>query len=119
MIRAPDEYKRECLAGPQVFENVDPEMQRILEESRKLHERRQQRMAEFAPLLSKLKRIGFYDTVVQKQYQNIILWCESYYEGRTCQIDVSFKALVLIRWTLSERAALDKVKISVMNNPIG
>ena len=69
MIRAPDEYRREILAGPRMEE--DPELQRILDESRQLHERRQQRMAEFGPLLSKLKRLGFYDTVVQKQHVNI------------------------------------------------
>lgn len=118
MIRAPDEYRRETLAGPQVFENVDPELQRILDESRQLHERRQQRMAEFAPLLSKLKRLGFYDTIVQKQYVNIEKWCEAYYDGRASPQDVSFEALTLIRWTLSERTALDKIKMSVMNNPV-
>ena len=114
MIRAPDEYRREILAGPRVEE--DPELQRILDESRQLHERRQQRMAEFGPLLSKLKRIGFYDTVVQKQYVNIEKWCQDYYEGRPSRQEILFESLTLIRWTLPERAALDKIKISVMNN---
>ena len=117
MIRAPDEYRRETLAGPNSVTPYDTEMDRLLEEtlaeSRRLHERRQQRMAEFAPLLSKLKRLGFYDTVVHTQYVNIQKWCEAYYEGRSSQQEISFEALTLIRWTLPERAALDKIKGSI------
>lgn len=110
-IRSPDEYRRETLAG-QGFEQVDHDLERVLQESRQLHERRQQRIAEFAPLLSKLKRIGFYDMIVQKEYEHIVSWCEAYYEDRSSSIQVSFEALTLIRWTLPERAALDKIKQS-------
>jgi hypothetical protein len=119
MIRAPDEYRRETLAGPQLFEEVDPDLEQVLQESRQLHERRQQRMAEFAPLLSKLKRIGFYDTVVQKQYEQIVLWCDAYYDERHSSVRILFEALSLIRWTLPERAALDKMKMYQLNNPTG
>lgn len=111
-IRPPDEYRRETLAGVQVFEQVDHDLERVLQESRQLHERRQQRIAEFAPLLSKLKRLGFYDMIVQKEYEHIVSWCEAYYEDRPSSIQVSFEALTLIRWTLPERAALDKIKQS-------
>lgn len=111
-IRSPDEYRRETLAGAQVFEQVDHDLERVLQESRQLHERRQQRIAEFAPLLSKLKRLGFYDMIVQKEYEHIVSWCEAYYEDRPSSIQVSFEALTLIRWTLPERAALDKIKQS-------
>lgn len=111
-IRSPDEYRRETLAGAQVFEQVDHDLERVLQESRQLHERRQQRIAEFAPLLSKLKRLGFYDMLVQKEYEHIVSWCEAYYEDRPCSIQVSFEALTLIRWSLPERAALDKIKQS-------
>jgi hypothetical protein len=120
MIRAPDEYRRETLAGPSPIGSYDREMDPLLEEtlaeSRRLHERRQQRMAEFAPLLSKLKRIGFYDTIVHTQYVNIQKWCEAYYEERHSPVTISFEALSLIRWTVPERTALDKIKISCMNN---
>ena len=113
-IRSPDEYRRETLAGGQVFEQVDHDhdLERVLQESRQLHERRQQRIAEFAPLLSKLKRLGFYDMIVQKEYEHIVSWCEAYYEDRPSSIQVKFEALTLIRWTLPERAALDKIKQS-------
>ena len=119
MIRAPDEYRRETIAGPQVFEPMDPDLERVLQESRQLHERRQQRMTEFAPLLSKLKRIGFYDTVVQKQYEQIVAWCEAYYDERHSPVPILFEALSLIRWSLPERAALDKNKMYALNNPTG
>jgi len=119
MIRAPDEYRRETLAGPafQTMEEQDPDLERVLQESRQLHERRQQRMAEFAPLLSKLKRIGFYDTVVQKQYEQIVTWCEAYYDERHSPMPILFESLSLIRWSLHERAALDKIKMYQLNNP--
>ena len=120
-IRSPDEYRREILAGPhaaqgfeQVQVDVDHDLEWVLQESMQLHERRQQRIAEFAPLLSKLKRLGFYDMLVQKEYEHIVSWCEAYYEDRPSSIKVSFEALTLIRWTLSERAALDKIKHSHM-----
>ena len=113
-IRAPDEYRRDTLAGPQAFvqdQVIDPELERALQESRQLHERRQQRITECAPLLSKLKRIGFYDTIVQKQYENIVAWCEAYYDDRHSPVSISFEALTLIRWSLPERAVLDKIKV--------
>jgi hypothetical protein len=121
MIRAPDEYRRETLAGPHsvghTFGRVDHEelqlLEETLEESRRLYERRQQRMAEMAPLLSKLKRIGFYDNLVKKQYENILLWCEAYYEDGTHSIEVSFDELSTIRWTLDQQAALDKIKACI------
>ena len=121
-IRSPDEYRRETLAGPSsvghTFGRVDHEELRLLEEtleeSRRLYERRQQRIAEFAPLLSKLKRLGFYDMTVQKEYEHIVSWCEAYYEDMPCSIQISFEALTLIRWTLPERAALDKLKQSYL-----
>lgn len=127
-MRAPDEYRRETLAseplyprpvrpyqGP-VLSQEDQELERVLEESRRLQERRQQRMAEFAPLLSKLKRIGFYDTTVQKEYELLLSWCEAYYEDRHSSIHTSFEGLTLIRWSLPERAALDKIKLYALNN---
>jgi len=89
-------------------------LEETLEESRRLYERRQQRIAEFAPLLSKLKRLGFYDMTVQKEYEHIVSWCEAYYEDMPCSIQISFEALTLIRWTLPERAALDKLKQSYL-----
>ena len=117
-IRSPDEYRRETLTGPQSVERVDHEELRLLEEtleeSRRLYERRQQRIAEFAPLLSKLKRLGFYDMLVQKEYEHIVSWCEAYYEDMPSSIKISFEALTLIRWSLPERAALDKIKQSHM-----
>ncbi len=51
-MRAPHEYRRETLAGPVPVLEEDPDLERVIEESRRLQERRQQRMAEFAPLLS-------------------------------------------------------------------
>jgi len=113
MIRAPDDYKRETLAGPGFRQQDDTEMIRVMEESRRIYERRQQRTAEFARLLSKLKRIGFYDTVVQKQYENIVSWCDAYYEDRPSSVKVLFESLCRIRWTLSEQDALDKIKNSM------
>jgi hypothetical protein len=115
-MRAPDEYRRETLAGPVPVLEEDPDLERVLEESRRLQERRQQRMAEFAPLLSKLKRIGFYDMLVQKEYVLLLSWCEAYYEDRHSSVHVSFENLALIRWSLPERAALDKVKLYALNN---
>jgi len=119
MIRAPDEYRRETLAGPHSvgpFGRVDHEelqlLEETLEESRRLYERRQQRIAEVAPLLSKLKRIGFYDKVVQKQYETILLWCEAYYEDQPYTMG-PIEDLSMIRLTLSERAVLDKIKGSL------
>jgi hypothetical protein len=89
-------------------------LEETLEESRRLYERRQQRIAEFAPLLSKLKRLGFYDMLVQKEYEHIVSWCEAYYEDMPPSVNISFEALTLIRWTLPERAALDKLKQSYL-----
>ena len=115
-MRAPDEYRRETLSGPVPLSQEDRDLERVLEESLRLQERRQQRMAEFAPLLSKLKRIGFYDTLVQKEYEQLLAWCEAYYEDRHSSVHISFETLTLIRWSLPERAALDKVKLYALNN---
>jgi hypothetical protein len=52
--------------------------------------------------------------IVQKEYEHIVAWCEAYYEDMPCSIQISFEALTMIRWTLPERAALDKLKQSYL-----